>query len=76
MDIRVRETNKGWLAEVWASEVIPGWDFDEPYPEDVYTSINTWCIETFGYHARTSYHIFEFKNKQDLDWFLLRWTGE
>ena len=79
MDIRWRETGPNnrntHLAEVWG-DAIPEWGFDEPYPEEVYVNINNWCIKTLGYHARTAYHIFEFKNKQDLDWFLLRWTGE
>jgi hypothetical protein len=77
MDIRYRENRDNWIAEVWTKNEMPGWEeFDEPYPEEVYVKLNTWCIETFGYHARTAYHIFQFKNKQDLDWFLIRWIGE
>lgn len=77
MDIRYRENKNCWVAEVWTKNEMPGWEeFDEPYPEEVYVKMNGWCIETFGYHARTAYHIFQFKNKQDLDWFLIRWSGE
>jgi hypothetical protein len=41
--------------------------------EERYTEINKWCIDNFGYHARTAYHVFEFKKQSDLEWFLLRW---
>lgn len=79
MDIRWRETGPNnrnlYLAEVWGDQ-IPEWEFDEPYPEEVYVKVNNWCIEVLGYHARTAYHVFEFKTKRDLDWFLMRWTGE
>jgi hypothetical protein len=79
MDIRFRQhhNHKKWIAEVWTKNDMPGWEeFDEPYPEEVYVEINDWCIETFGYHARTAYHVFEFNDKKDLDWFLLKWLGD
>ncbi len=73
--VRVRGRRK-WIAEVWNPEPDPLLnlsEFDEPYPEEVYVEINEWCEKTFGYHARTAFHIFEFRNKKHLDWFLLRW---
>lgn len=78
MDIRVRpksNTGRRWIAEVWTKNDSPGWEnFDEPYPEEIYDEMNTWCVNTFGYHTRTAYNIFEFKKRSDLDWFLLRWN--
>lgn len=74
MDIRCRQNGRKWIAEVWTKNTQLGWtEFDEPYPEEVYTKINAWCLDILGYHARTAYHVFEFKKRADLDWFLLRW---
>ena len=72
MDIDIRKGDQRWIAEVWEPER-PDWQFREPYPEETYVEINQWCIDTLGYHARTSYHVFEFETRSDLDWFLLRW---
>lgn len=78
MDIRIRPkatTGRKWIAEVWTKNDMPGWEnFDEPYPEEIYDEINLWGVNTLGYHTRTAYNIFEFKNKKDLEWFLLRWS--
>lgn len=68
MKINHRQAGKKWIAEVWTSNE------SETYPEQEYVKINDWCKETFGYHARTAYHIFEFKSRPDLDWFILRWS--
>jgi len=70
MDITIRQGDK-FIAEVWE-------DHGEMHQLDVlseerYTEINQWCIDSLGYHARTAYHIFEFKKQADLEWFLLRW---
>ena len=73
MDIDLIIDRNRFIAEVWAPET-PDWKFREPYPEDTYLELNDWCKSTFGYHARTAYHIFEFKKQSDLDWFVLRWT--
>lgn len=76
MDIVFRKDKRNWIAEVWSddqSEPLVEEGFQEPCPEEVYVEINDWCIKTFGYHARTAYHIFEFRKKKDLEWFLLRW---
>ena len=76
MDIDYRYANNKWIAEVWEEEndyAPPLEGFKDPYPEDVYAEVNQWCIDTLGYHARTAYHVFEFKKKSDLDWFILRW---
>lgn len=54
---------------------MPGWeDFDEPLPEEIYLEINQWCRDTLGYYPRTAYHVFEFKKRSDLNWFLMRWN--
>jgi hypothetical protein len=61
--------------EVWQEPSYPSQvDEDVTYDEETYVSINDWCKQNFGYHARTAYHIFELKKKQHLDWFLLRWS--
>ncbi len=75
MDIEYRQTRNKWIAEVWSDDVEEHFagDFKEPYPEEIYQEINQWCLDTIGYHARTAFHIFEFKKRSDLDWFLLRW---
>lgn len=62
-----------WIVEVW-EPMTPEWEFREPYPEETYLEINQWCIDTLGYHARTAYHVFEFKGSSDLNWFVLRWA--
>lgn len=76
MDIKWRKSTNKWIVEVWNDDPdfapsLTG--FDEPYPEEVYAEINQWCLNTLGYHTRTAYHIFEFKKRSELDWFLLRW---
>jgi len=73
LDIEYRQHGRKWLAEVWADDMVPP-DKSTPYSEAEYQEINQWCIDTLKYHARTAYHVFEFKSKRDLDWFLLRWT--
>lgn len=76
MQINYRQSGRKWIAEVWSdniSEPLVAEGFQEPYPEEIYVNINNWCINTLGYHARTAYHIFEFKKQSDLEWFLLRW---
>jgi len=73
MDIEFRQHGKGWLAEIWSSDQVQVDDERMPYPEELYQEINDWCISTLGYHARTAYHVFEFKKKSDLEWFMLRW---
>jgi hypothetical protein len=78
VDIEYRRTGtRRWIAEVWSddtAEPLVEQGFKEPYPEDIYQEINEWCIDTLKYHARTAYHVFEFKKKKDLEWFLLRWS--
>jgi len=72
LDIEYRQHGRKWLAEVWADDMVP-LNEATPYSEAEYQEINQWCIDTLKYHARTAYHVFEFKSKRDLDWFLLRW---
>jgi hypothetical protein len=76
MDIRYRKEGRNkWVVEVWTKNEMPGWEeFDEPLPEEVYLEINRWCRDTLGYYPRTAYHIFEFKKRSDLNWFLMRWN--
>jgi hypothetical protein len=72
MDIEIRKNHRGWIAEVWTDHNDDR-QFKGTLDEEKYVEINAWCIHTIGYHARTAYHIFEFKKKTHLDWFLLRW---
>jgi hypothetical protein len=74
MDIIHRQQGRRLIAEVWADHAPAKFGQPEPYAEEQYIEINDWCITTLGYHARTAYHIFEFKKQSDLDWFLLRWA--
>lgn len=76
MDIEYRKNGRKWLAEVWEEPVqkLSGIDCTVPSSEEQYIEINQWCVTTLKYHARTAYHVFEFKNKKDLEWFLLRWS--
>lgn len=75
MDIEIRKNGNRWIAEVWSSPVYPRQiDEDTTYDEDTYVEMNDWCKLSFGYHARTAYHVFEFKKKKDLEWFILRWS--
>ena len=73
MDITYGREGRRWVARVWADEPVHIDDERIPYPEDRYVEINQWCIDTLKYHARTAFHVFEFKRKKDLEWFLLRW---
>ena len=76
MDIVVRQHGRKWVAEVWDDpiEKMSGIDRTAPLLEERYVEINQWCIDTFGYHARTAYHVFELRKQSHLDWFRLRWT--
>lgn len=74
MDITYHKQGRKWVAQVWANLPVQVDDERVPYPEAQYQEINAWCISTIKYHARTAYHVFEFKTKKDLEWFLLRWS--
>jgi hypothetical protein len=71
MDITYRQHNRKWIAEVWNLTTDTEGD---TLAEQEYQDINQWCIDTFGYHARTAYHVFEFKQRKDLEFFVLRWA--
>ena len=75
MDIEFRRHQNKWVIEVWSDDITERFsdELKEPYPEEVYTEINNWCKNSFGYHARTAYHVFELKKRSHLNWFLLRW---
>ncbi len=77
MDIDYRKEGRKWIVEVWSNDESAGPNFTVikgPGSEALYQEINEWCIDTLKYHARTAYHVFEFKKKKDLEWFLLRWS--
>jgi len=67
----VRKTNNRFIVYVWESS--PDENESSVYEEHVYAEMNQWCIDTLKKHTRTSYNIFEFKKKSDLNWFVLRW---
>ena len=71
MDIEYRKGSRRWIAEVW--EDLNEMSEHDVLSEERYTELNQWCIDTLGYHARTAYHIFEFKKQSDMNWFILRW---
>lgn len=78
MLIETKIDHKKFIAEVWSddqNEPLVAEGFLEPYDEDTYVQINDWCKETFGYHARTAYHVFEFKKQAELTLFVLRWSS-
>lgn len=70
-----RRSVRNWVVEVWDNPIkkLSGISDQIPLEEDQYVEINDWCKNTFGYHARTAYHIFELRKESDLNWFLLRW---
>jgi hypothetical protein len=72
MDIIYRRDGRKWIAEVW--DILSTDSVGTIYAEQTYQEVNQWCIENFGYHARTAYHVFEFKKKADLEWFVLKWA--
>jgi hypothetical protein len=74
LDIIVRQNGLKWVVEVWSDNAPAKFGQPEPFAEEQYVEINQWCIDTFGYHARTAYHVFELRKKSHLDWFMLRWT--
>lgn len=81
MDINIkywRKNPRTWIVEIWLADGNTDGDYGEQLlsftpPETALVEINQWCIDTFGYHARTAYNRFELRKKSNLDWFLLRW---
>lgn len=71
MDIEYRKQGHKWIVEVW--EDLNEMAEQDTLSEQRYLEINKWCKESFGYHARTAYHIFELRKESDLGWFLLKW---
>ena len=76
MIIDYRQHRNRWIAEVWDDPVekMSGIDDSVTLLEEKYIEINQWCIDTFSYHARTAYHVFEFKKRADLEFFILKWA--
>lgn len=77
MQIDVRQDGPNWVVYVWDDDELQ--DIGQPmqhdvFTEDVYINMNDWCITTFGKHSRTAYNVFEFREKKELDWFMLRWS--
>lgn len=73
IEIIKNKNNKKLAVELWDSEFDDFTGFKEPRPEEFYLTVNQWCIETFGYHARTAFNRFEFKKELDLTIFVLKW---
>jgi hypothetical protein len=69
MDIEVRKNGRKWIAEVWGNPIKKMSDVDRtvPFLEEQYIEINQWCIDTFGYHARTACLVFESRKQSHLD---------
>lgn len=76
MEVNWRQSARGhYIVEVWDDpyQKMSGVAKEIPLAEDMYVEINQWCNDSFGYNARTAYHIFELKTRSHLDWFILRW---
>lgn len=81
MDITYsRKSPRIWVLDIWQGSMRVG-GLTDPYGEqslslneETLVEINQWCIDTFGYHARTAYNRFELRKKSHLNWFLLRWS--
>jgi hypothetical protein len=74
INYRFHPVKRHWIAEVWQDNVaLENIDGRFVYGEDKYDEMNEWCKQNFKYHARTAYHVFEFKERSQLDWFILRW---
>lgn len=61
------------MVEVWATDLDDFTGFKEPFPDETYQHIDNWCLETFGYNARSAYNRFSFKKQKHLTMFILRW---
>jgi hypothetical protein len=85
---RIDKRDGFWTADVYyisnsdQQELFSEWDgFEEPFSESTYQDISKWCYNTFKTYIwprrarRMSYTQFWFKNKKDLDWFVLYWSG-
>jgi hypothetical protein len=76
-----------WTVEVFyitdtTQPLFQDWDgFEEPFSEEDYQKMQHWCYKTFRTWLtprrarRMSFNQFWFKNKKDLDWFILHWSG-
>jgi hypothetical protein len=75
MVITYKKYRRRWLIEVWDDPVekLSGIDAHSLLLEDQYVEINKWCVDAFGYHARTAYNIFKLNEQKHLEFFLLRW---
>ncbi len=85
---RVEERNKIWVVDVFyitqssQTSLFSDWDgFEEPFDEATYQKMTDWCYNTLKTYIwpkrarRMSYNTFHFKNKKDVDWFILYWSG-
>ncbi len=70
----ISSTEQGDLFSEWGG-------FEEPFDENTYQKMSEWCYKTFKTYIwprrarRMSYTQFWFKNKKDMDWFILHWSG-
>jgi hypothetical protein len=70
----ISTTEQGSLFSDW-----DGWE--EPFNEETYQQMAKWCYSTFKTYIwprrarRMSFTQFWFRNKKDLDWFVLYWSS-
>jgi len=85
---RVDQRDGYWTLEVFyitqsgQGDLFSEWDgFEEPFSEEDYRKMQDWiysALKTWLWPKRArrmSYNEFWFKNKRDLDWFVLYWSG-
>jgi hypothetical protein len=80
LSFEITKRKKYWCVNV--SVRYPANPYRREYLEEhQYENIYHWCRTTFDKNIdvyrvrRMSYADFWFKNKKDLDWFLLKWSG-
>ena len=85
-EFRLSKKNQDWVVEVFYipkpdDTLFSDWDFEEPFHEDDYQKMTSWCYETFKTWLtprrarRMAFNQFYFKSKKDADWFMLYWGG-
>lgn len=86
-EFRIDQRDNFWTVEIFyiATEDNQPFDdwagFEEPFNEEVYQKMTSWCYSTFKTYIwpkrarRMSYNQFWFKRRKDLDWFILHWSS-
>ena len=84
---RIERRGSVWAVDVFyvtddQQTLFSDWEgFEEPFDEITYQKMSEWCYKTFKTWLwpkrarRMSYTQFWFKDKKDLDWFILYWSG-